>query len=227
MASKVNTNESSCRQVLKQRQGIKGPLQRNLIEVVFVSAKSSNGKVLSMFCKGEEWKHLFRVKCWSNRHLIWFGENDTSMEFAGAILPKFFGGGGGPHGARKRANPYILKTTFEITFMNRRNQYHPSIRREGDYSFFNYFALGNFLFFCCFKLRLDWTNPLISLAFFYQNPFVIRAYSFTSHDAMHGLSSSNKKVNQALGCFPHYLFSYNFYWKLSKHHEHHSFVPHG
>jgi beta-carotene ketolase (CrtW type) len=47
----------------------------------------------------------------------------------------------------------------------------------------------------------------------------------TAHDAMHGLVSTNKKLNHFLGWFSAILFSYNFYWRLfPKHHEHHRYV---
>ena len=42
---------------------------------------------------------------------------------------------------------------------------------------------------------------------------------------MHGLVSSNKKINHTIGWISAILFSYNFYWRLyPKHHEHHRFV---
>jgi beta-carotene/zeaxanthin 4-ketolase len=42
---------------------------------------------------------------------------------------------------------------------------------------------------------------------------------------MHGLVSSNKKINHAIGWISSLLFSYNFYWRLfPKHHEHHRYV---
>jgi beta-carotene/zeaxanthin 4-ketolase len=47
----------------------------------------------------------------------------------------------------------------------------------------------------------------------------------TSHDAMHGVVSLNKKVNKAIGTISAILFAYNFFSRLlPKHHEHHKYV---
>lgn len=71
---------------------------------------------------------------------------------------------------------------------------------------------------------LNWKNPLTYLGILIQTHLYTGLF-ITSHDAMHGLVSKNKKINHAFGWFSAILFSYNFYWKLfPKHHEHHKFV---
>jgi beta-carotene ketolase (CrtW type) len=78
--------------------------------------------------------------------------------------------------------------------------------------------------FLLLNLRFSWNNPLIYLGILIQTHFYTGLF-ITAHDAMHGLVSSNKNVNHALGWFSAILFSYNFYWKLfPKHHEHHRYV---
>jgi beta-carotene ketolase (CrtW type) len=73
-------------------------------------------------------------------------------------------------------------------------------------------------------MQFSWSNPLVYLGILIQ----IHLYTglfINAHDAMHGLVSSNKKVNHGLGWFSAILFSYNFYWRLfPKHHEHHRYV---
>lgn len=73
-------------------------------------------------------------------------------------------------------------------------------------------------------ISIDWKNPLIYLAILVQTHLYTGLF-ITAHDAMHGLVSSNKKVNHTIGWICSILFSYNFYWRLfPKHHEHHRFV---
>jgi beta-carotene ketolase (CrtW type) len=78
--------------------------------------------------------------------------------------------------------------------------------------------------FLLLQMDVSWKNPLVYLGILLQTHLYTGLF-ITAHDAMHGLVSSNKKVNHALGWFSAILFSYNFYWKLfPKHHEHHRYV---
>lgn len=78
--------------------------------------------------------------------------------------------------------------------------------------------------FLLLQVEISWTNPLIYIAVFIQTHLYTGLF-ITSHDAMHGLVSTNKKLNHFLGWFSAILFSYNFYWRLfTKHHEHHRYV---
>lgn len=71
---------------------------------------------------------------------------------------------------------------------------------------------------------IEWTDPLVYVGVFVQMYFYTGLF-ITAHDAMHGLVSTDKKLNKFLGTLAALLFSYNFYWKLlPKHHEHHRFV---
>lgn len=74
------------------------------------------------------------------------------------------------------------------------------------------------------QINVDFSNPWIYLGIAVQMHLYTGLF-ITSHDAMHGLVSGNKRVNHAMGWLSALLFSYNFYWKLfPKHHEHHRFV---
>jgi len=78
--------------------------------------------------------------------------------------------------------------------------------------------------FLLLQMEVSWKNPLVYLGILLQTHLYTGLF-ITAHDAMHGLVSSNKKVNHALGWFSAILFSYNFYWRLfPKHHEHHRYV---
>src|SRR5688572_15261119 len=47
----------------------------------------------------------------------------------------------------------------------------------------------------------------------------------TAHDAMHGVVSSNRKVNKGIGTLAAFLFAYNWFPRLlPKHHQHHHYV---
>ncbi|WP_296702086.1 fatty acid desaturase [Algoriphagus sp.] len=73
-------------------------------------------------------------------------------------------------------------------------------------------------------IEINWRNPLIYFGILIQMHLYTGLF-ITAHDAMHGLVSSNKIVNNGIGVLAALLFSYNFYWKLfPKHHEHHRFV---
>jgi beta-carotene/zeaxanthin 4-ketolase len=70
----------------------------------------------------------------------------------------------------------------------------------------------------------SWSNPLTYAAVLLQMHLYTGLF-ITAHDAMHGIVSSNKKINHGIGWIAALLFSYNFYWKLfPKHHEHHRHV---
>jgi len=85
-------------------------------------------------------------------------------------------------------------------------------------------SLWSISLFFLLQLEISWTNPMVYLAILVQTHLYTGLF-ITAHDAMHGLVSSNKKVNHAIGWFSALLFSYNFYWKLfPKHHEHHRHV---
>jgi beta-carotene ketolase (CrtW type) len=72
--------------------------------------------------------------------------------------------------------------------------------------------------------ELDYANPFTYLAIFLQT-YLYTGLFITSHDAMHGTVSRNKKVNHFLGHVTSFLFAFNFYYKLiGKHHEHHKYV---
>lgn len=71
---------------------------------------------------------------------------------------------------------------------------------------------------------IDWKNPLVYLAIFLQMHLYTGLF-ITAHDAMHGIVSTNQRVNHSIGWLSAILFSYNFYWKLFyKHHDHHRYV---
>ncbi|MCH7398826.1 fatty acid desaturase [Belliella sp. DSM 107340] len=71
---------------------------------------------------------------------------------------------------------------------------------------------------------LSWYSPITYLGILIQTHLYTGLF-ITSHDAMHGLVSRNKKLNHAIGWLTAILFSYNFYWRLfPKHHEHHKYV---
>jgi beta-carotene ketolase (CrtW type) len=77
-----------------------------------------------------------------------------------------------------------------------------------------------------FLLNLDfsWTNPLLYIGVLVQMHLYTGLF-ITAHDAMHGIVSSNSRLNHFTGWVAAILFSFNFYWRIfSRHHEHHRFV---
>lgn len=73
-------------------------------------------------------------------------------------------------------------------------------------------------------IEINYYQPFIYLAIFIQMHLYTGLF-ITAHDAMHGIVSSNKKINNFIGWVAAFLFSYNFYGKLfPKHHEHHRHV---
>tara|TARA_R110002020_G_scaffold113790_4_gene261781 strand:- start:308 stop:1030 length:723 start_codon:yes stop_codon:yes gene_type:complete len=84
------------------------------------------------------------------------------------------------------------------------------------------------LWFCSLVFLLNYeisySDPLIYIGVLFQMHLYTGLF-ITAHDAMHGLVSSNKNLNKALGWFTALLFAFNFYSRLfPKHHEHHRFV---
>ena len=72
--------------------------------------------------------------------------------------------------------------------------------------------------------EISWNSPITYFAVLLQMHLYTGLF-ITAHDAMHGVVSSNKKLNKITGWIAAILFSYNFYWKLfPKHHEHHRYV---
>src|SRR5690606_10224922 len=72
--------------------------------------------------------------------------------------------------------------------------------------------------------EISWTDPVVYFGVLIQMHLYTGLF-ITSHDAMHGLVSSDKKLNKVIGWLAALLFAYNFYSKLfPKHHEHHRFV---
>ncbi|SHM40637.1 beta-carotene ketolase (CrtW type) [Cyclobacterium lianum] len=68
------------------------------------------------------------------------------------------------------------------------------------------------------------SNPVVYVGVLLQTHLYTGLF-ITAHDAMHGVVSSNKKLNHALGWLAALLFSYNFYWRLfPEHHKHHRHV---
>lgn len=73
-------------------------------------------------------------------------------------------------------------------------------------------------------LPVDFKNPLVYLGVLLQTHLYTGLF-ITAHDAMHGVVSSNRKLNHAIGWLAAILFSYNFYWRLfPNHHKHHRHV---
>lgn len=71
---------------------------------------------------------------------------------------------------------------------------------------------------------VDFSNPLVYVGILVQTHLYTGLF-ITAHDAMHGVVSSNKKLNHAIGWIAALLFSYNFYWTLfPNHHKHHQYV---
>lgn len=71
---------------------------------------------------------------------------------------------------------------------------------------------------------ISWSNPLVYLGILVQMHLYTGLF-ITAHDAMHGVVSSNKRLNHLTGWIAAILFSYNFYDRLfPKHHEHHRHV---
>jgi beta-carotene ketolase (CrtW type) len=73
-------------------------------------------------------------------------------------------------------------------------------------------------------MNFSWAKPITYLGILVQTHLYTGLF-ITAHDAMHGVLSSNKRLNHGIGWVSAILFSFNFYWKLfPKHHEHHKHV---
>ncbi|WP_394801669.1 fatty acid desaturase [Rhodoflexus caldus] len=72
--------------------------------------------------------------------------------------------------------------------------------------------------------RLDFYSPMTYVLFLLLTHLYTGLF-ITAHDAMHGVVSTNKKLNEWIGRICCILFSFNFYDNLNrKHHLHHRFV---
>jgi len=116
------------------------------------------------------------------------------------------------HGARKRANPYILKKHSEIYIHESAKSYHP---RSKEWLIASQLCcLGNFPVFGAFQVEIDWTRSLIYLAFLFKP--IVYAYSSLS-DAMLWLGSLRiKEVKSCLRMVFRHTLSYKFLLKLSQ-----------
>jgi len=127
-------------------------------------------------------------------------------------------------GKRKVGN-LLIKVSY---YLNCNVVHHSSntdsIDPKGVIIAFSIISLWSLSLFFLLNWDFDWANPLTYLAVFFQMHLYTGLF-ITAHDAMHGIVSSNKKLNHFVGWIAALLFSYNFYWRLfPKHHEHHRFV---
>ncbi|QMU29415.1 fatty acid desaturase [Adhaeribacter radiodurans] len=84
------------------------------------------------------------------------------------------------------------------------------------------------LWFTCLSFLLqqtvNWASPL-TYFFILVQMHLYTGLFITAHDAMHGVVSRNKKVNQLVGVSTAGLFAYNNYFRLlPRHHAHHRHV---
>ena len=78
------------------------------------------------------------------------------------------------------------------------------------------FLLGNYL--------PDWHSPAPYIFVLLQTHLYTGLF-ITAHDAMHGVVSENRKLNNAIGAVAALLFAFNsFHNQLPKHHAHHNYV---
>jgi beta-carotene ketolase (CrtW type) len=72
--------------------------------------------------------------------------------------------------------------------------------------------------------RPDWHSPAPYLLLLLQTHLYTGLY-ITGHDAMHGVVSPNKRLNNTIGTVATLLFAYNWFPRqLPKHHDHHRHV---
>jgi beta-carotene ketolase (CrtW type) len=72
--------------------------------------------------------------------------------------------------------------------------------------------------------EINYSNPLVYLSIYLQTHLYTGLF-ITSHDAMHGSVSKNKRFNKLIGRITSILFAFNFYDNLIvKHHKHHKHV---
>ena len=73
-------------------------------------------------------------------------------------------------------------------------------------------------------IQVSWENPLAYIFVLLQTHLYTGLF-ITAHDAMHGVASKNKKINNFLGWISAGLFAFNYYKRLfPRHHNHHRFV---
>jgi beta-carotene ketolase (CrtW type) len=85
-------------------------------------------------------------------------------------------------------------------------------------------AWASLLVFLLAFYRPDWHSPAPYLLLLLQTHLYTGLY-ITGHDAMHGVVSHNKRLNNAIGTVATLLFAYNWFpGQLPKHHRHHHHV---
>ena len=85
-------------------------------------------------------------------------------------------------------------------------------------------AWAGLLAFLLLAYRPDWLTPWPYLLALVQTHLYTGLF-ITAHDAMHGVVSPNKRLNNALGTVAAGLFAYNWFPRmLPKHHAHHRHV---
>lgn len=78
--------------------------------------------------------------------------------------------------------------------------------------------------FLLLGFAVDFSNPVVYLGVLIQTHLYTGLF-ITAHDAMHGVVTSHRKLNHAIGWIAAILFSFNFYWRLfPNHHKHHQHV---
>ncbi len=83
---------------------------------------------------------------------------------------------------------------------------------------------GGLLAFLLAGYRPDWHSPAPYLLALLQTHLYTGLF-ITAHDAMHGVVSPNKRLNNAIGTVCALLFAYNWFPnQLPKHHDHHRHV---
>jgi beta-carotene ketolase (CrtW type) len=83
---------------------------------------------------------------------------------------------------------------------------------------------GGLLAFLLGAYRPDWHSPAPYLLALLQTHLYTGLY-ITAHDAMHGVVSPNKRLNNSIGTVCALLFAYNWFPRqLPKHHDHHRHV---
>ncbi|WP_223651205.1 fatty acid desaturase [Hymenobacter psoromatis] len=83
---------------------------------------------------------------------------------------------------------------------------------------------GGLLAFLLAGYRPDWHSPAPYLLVLLQTHLYTGLF-ITAHDAMHGVVSPHKRLNNALGTICALLFAYNWFPnQIAKHHAHHRYV---
>ena len=127
------------------------------------------------------------------------------------------------HGAGEGKNPDFLRKHCQLAGMNSEIS-RSSVDLKGLLIALAIITLWLSCLIFLLNYQISLTDPLVYFGVLIQMHLYTGLF-ITSHDAMHGLVSSNKKLNKSIGWVSALLFSYNFYNKLfPKHHEHHRFV---